>query len=185
MTLETERLILRPWKPDDAERLFLLAKDPDVGPAAGWNPHLSVAESRDVIDTIFHLPTIYAVVLKESGEVIGCCGTMPDPTLSSNDREQLLGYWIGKPYWDDGYATEAAQKTIHHAFRDLGLSVIWCGCFAENTKSLRVQEKLGFVIHHIEQENTSWSDEPRNVIITRLEYQKAQASAEDKECNDL
>ena len=49
MELETERLTLRPWKESDAEDLFQYASSPDVGPAAGWNAHASVEESRDVI----------------------------------------------------------------------------------------------------------------------------------------
>ena len=50
--LETERLILRPWTEDDAEELYKYASDPDVGPAAGWPPHTSVENSRDIISTV-------------------------------------------------------------------------------------------------------------------------------------
>ena len=52
-TIETPRLLLRPWSMDDAEQLFALASDPDVGPRAGWPPHQSVEESREVIRTVF------------------------------------------------------------------------------------------------------------------------------------
>ena len=51
MILHTERLILRPWTEDDAESLYEYAKDPEVGPIAGWPPHKSVGESKDVIKT--------------------------------------------------------------------------------------------------------------------------------------
>lgn len=53
MEFITERLILRPWKETDAESLFKYAKDPDVGPIAGWPTHKSIDESRDVIKNVF------------------------------------------------------------------------------------------------------------------------------------
>ena len=53
MTITTDRLLLRPWNEADAESLYQYAKDPDVGPIAGWPPHGSVEESREVIRTVF------------------------------------------------------------------------------------------------------------------------------------
>ena len=53
MTLETERLILRPWKEDDAESLYKYAKNPEVGPIAGWPVHTSVENSREIIQKVF------------------------------------------------------------------------------------------------------------------------------------
>jgi RimJ/RimL family protein N-acetyltransferase len=49
MILETERLILRPWCEDDANELYKYASDPEVGPPAGWLPHTSVENSREII----------------------------------------------------------------------------------------------------------------------------------------
>lgn len=59
--LETERLILRPWLEDDAGELYKYASDPDVGPAAGWPPHTSVDNSRDIISTVLSASETYAV----------------------------------------------------------------------------------------------------------------------------
>ena len=53
MILTTERLILRPWKETDAESLYEYAKDPDIGPSAGWPVHQNIAESREVIQNVF------------------------------------------------------------------------------------------------------------------------------------
>ncbi len=61
MYLETERLFLRPWKKEDAKALYELAKDPKIGPAAGWEPHGSVEESETIIETILSDPETYAV----------------------------------------------------------------------------------------------------------------------------
>ena len=69
--IETERLIMRPWREDDAETLFRYAQDPAVGPAAGWPPHKSVEESLEIIRTVFSQPEVYAMVLKSTGQPIG------------------------------------------------------------------------------------------------------------------
>ena len=61
MILETERLILRPWDEADAESLYEYAKDDRVGPIAGWPPHTSLENSRDVIKNVLSAPETYAV----------------------------------------------------------------------------------------------------------------------------
>ena len=58
MIIETERLILRKWTQDDAESLFIYAKNPNVGPIAGWPPHKNIEESRDIIENVFAIPGI-------------------------------------------------------------------------------------------------------------------------------
>ena len=60
--METERLCLRPWRESDAEVLYRLASDPEVGPRAGWPPHQSVEESREIILTVFNNDTTWAIV---------------------------------------------------------------------------------------------------------------------------
>lgn len=67
MTLETQRLILRPWEAEDAEECYKYAKDPRVGPMAGWPVHTSVENSRQVIRDFLMVPETYAIVLKETG----------------------------------------------------------------------------------------------------------------------
>ena len=75
--METERLILRPWRESDADALFKYASDPDVGPRAGWPPHQSVQESLELIRTVFSGEGMWAVELKETSEAIGCVGYLP------------------------------------------------------------------------------------------------------------
>ena len=70
--IETKRLLFRPWKEADAEELFRLASDPDVGPRAGWPPHKSVEESLEIINTVFNSDHVWALVLKDVG---WCCRT--------------------------------------------------------------------------------------------------------------
>jgi len=60
--METERILFRPWRDDDAETLYRYASDPEVGPRAGWPPHKSVEESLEIIRTFFHSDHIWAIV---------------------------------------------------------------------------------------------------------------------------
>lgn len=143
MTLETKRLILRPWKESDAEECYKYAKDPLVGPAAGWPEHTSVENSRQVLRDVLMVPETYAIVLKKTGLPIGSIG-LHHNDLASKDDEAELGYWIGVPYWGQGLVPEAARELLRHAFEDLKLERVWCGYYDGNTKSKRVQEKLGF-----------------------------------------
>ena len=108
MELETKRLILRPWTLEDAEELFRYAKDPEVGPAAGWDPHTSVENSREIIKTVLSEEGTFAVVRKETGLPVGSAGYFQTKAQGSETGEMEIGYWIGKPYWGEGYIPEAA-----------------------------------------------------------------------------
>ena len=145
MTIETKRLILRPWEESDAEDLYFYAKDPDIGPAAGWPAHKNVEESLMSIRNVLSAPETYAIVLRETGQPIGSVGLKFHSDLSHRDDEPELGYWIGKPYWGRGLMPEAAGALLRHAFLDCGYSKVWCGYYEGNEKSKRVQQKLGFV----------------------------------------
>jgi len=144
--LVTERLYLRHWRQSDAAAMFSYCQDPDVGPIAGWPPHKSVEESRDVINNVLNGKEAYAICFRETDEPVGCIELKLNgkADLANNDDECELGYWLGKPYWGQGIMPEAAEALIRHGFEDLGMSKIWCGYYDGNAKSKRVQEKLGF-----------------------------------------
>lgn len=146
MILETERLLLRPWKETDAEECYKYAKDPQVGPAAGWQVHTSVENSRRIIRDILAVPETYAIVWKETGLPIGSVGlNMKDKTdLTNRDDECEMGYWLGVPYWGRGIMPEAAKELLRHAFEELHMRRVWCCYYDGNEKSKRVQEKCGF-----------------------------------------
>ena len=147
MILQTKRLILHPWSENDAEELYKYASDLEVGPTAGWPPHTSAENSREIIRTVLSVPETYAVCLKENGKPIGSVGLHRND-LAEKDDEYELGYWIGKPFWGQGLIPEASRELLRYAFEDLGMNRIWCGYYDGNEKSHRVQEKLGFVFHH-------------------------------------
>lgn len=147
--LKTERLILRPWAESDAENLHEYAKDPDVGPIAGWPPHKNIEKSRDVIKNVLNGRQCYAVCLKTDNKAIGCIELKLNghTDMTKKDDECELGYWIGKPFWGNGYIPEAVKELIGYAFKELSMNNIWCGYYDGNEKSRRVQEKCGFTYY--------------------------------------
>ena len=150
MLLQTDRLILRPWAETDAESLFEYAKDPDIGPIAGWPPHTSAEESLSVIRHVLVGAECYAICEKDSDRAIGSIELKLNGHTDMTDRDDEceLGYWLGKPFWGNGYVPEAAETLLHRAFEQLGMTTVWCGYYDGNEKSRRVQEKLGFFYHH-------------------------------------
>lgn len=146
MTLETERLILRPWSDSDAEDLYEYAKNQKVGPVAGWPVHTSVENSLEIIKSVLAVPETYAVCLKEDNRAIGSIGLMigEKSNLEIADDEAEIGYWIGVPFWGQGLIAEAVRELMRYAFEDLNMKKVWCGYFDGNEKSKRVKEKCGF-----------------------------------------
>lgn len=149
--LETERLFLRPWTENDAPALYRYARDPEVGPMAGWKPHESVEESRQIIlNGPLGEPETYALVYKQTGEPIGSMGLFPPGSycppedLPQGGTQLELGYWIARPYWGKGLVPEAAREMLRRAFEELDCAVAHCSHFEENEKSRRVIEKLGY-----------------------------------------
>ena len=126
--IQTRRLIFRPWAETDAEVLFKYASDPDVGPRAGWPPHQCVEESRKIIREIFSNGHTWALVLKETGEPIGCMGyySCDESNIPIGQNDAELGYWIAKPYWNQGLCTEALRAMIRNALRRWRRSIPSC-----------------------------------------------------------
>ena len=150
MTITTKRLILRPWVKTDAESLYEFAKDPRIGPAAGWPVHTSIQNSRQIIKNVLSAPETYAVCLKTDNRAIGSIGLIKPvrahTEISSTEME--IGFWIGVPFWGKGLIPEAVEAIMARAFGELGLTALWCGYYDGNEKSRRVQEKCGFKYHH-------------------------------------
>lgn len=146
---KSKRVTLRPWVEDDYKSLYIYARDPDVGPAAGWPAHKSPQESLLVIRDVLSAPETYAICLNKDHPV-GSIGLKLKGCTDMTDRDDEceLGYWIGKPFWGQGLVPEAAEEVLRHAFEDLGMQAVWCGYYDGNDKSKRVQEKLGFVYQY-------------------------------------
>lgn len=115
-TIDTERLTLRAWTETDAEDLFEYAKNPNVGPHGGWKPHESVEESIEIINSLFlEKYQSWAIVLKETGKVIGSIGYEED-TIRKIERCRELGYALGEDQWGKGLMTEAAKAVLRYGF---------------------------------------------------------------------
>ena len=96
MELNTKRLTLRPWKESDAEALYMYAKDPRVGPKAGWAPHKSVEESLSIIKHLLQGKECYAICLRDAKTPIGAIELMlheKSDVAASKDACEL-GYWL-------------------------------------------------------------------------------------------
>lgn len=146
-TLETARLLLTPWREEDAEALYALASDPDIGPMCGWEPHRSVEDSRRIIRDVFSAPEVCAILSRESGTLLGAVGLQPPsemfPELPAT-RQRELGYWLGRAYWGHGIMLEAVQALLRYGFGELKLEAVWCSHYDWNRQSRRVIEKCGF-----------------------------------------
>ena len=170
MNIETKRLILRPREEGDAGELYRYAKDPRVGPIAGWEPHRDEEHSREIIRTVLSAPETYAVVLKETGKPVGSVGIMFPPSAFAplKDDEAEIGYWIGVPCWGRGLIPEAVNALLERCFTQLRCSAVWCGYYDGNEKSRRVQEKCGFRFHHTDEAAPSPLGDLRVEHFTRM-----------------
>ena len=141
--LKSERLILRRWEDSDAESLYEYAKEPEVGPIAGWPAHRSIDESLDVIRNVFTGKEAYAICLKTDGKAIGAIELKlkGHTDLADRDDECELGYWLGKPFWGQGITPEAVKEILRHAFEEIGMTKVWVGYYEGNTKSKRPQRR--------------------------------------------
>lgn len=146
IVLNTARLRFRPWLDSDAEALFKYASDSDVGPRAGWPPHQSVEDSLQVIHTFFSNDHTWALVLKETNEPVGCMGYYPygESNIPIGEQDAELGYWIAKPYWNQGLCTEALRTMIDYCFHIKHFQTLWADFFVDNPASGRVMEKCHF-----------------------------------------
>lgn len=174
MILETQRLILRPFTEADASDLYEYAKDPRVGPPAGWPPHKSLEESREIIGSVFSAANTFAVVDKPSGKAIGSAGFVGRHQTLLPGPDDEIGYALNPEFWGRGLMPEVVRELLRYGFEDLGLRTIWCNHWEQNQKSRRVIEKCGFV-HRFTQK--TWEElmgEERTVCfyaLTKEEWQ--------------
>lgn len=140
-TLTTERLVMRPPHEVDIAQLIELADNRHVAEMLARMPHpYGEAEARAFL-AMAAAPrsgAVYALTLKENGAFVGSAG------LNATDRGLELGYWIGEPYWRQGYATEAAHALVDLAFTRTSIQVLHCSTRVINPSSRRVIHKCGF-----------------------------------------
>jgi [ribosomal protein S5]-alanine N-acetyltransferase len=143
--LKTERLLLRPFTLADAKDVQRLAGDRDIASTTAFIPHpyddgvaeqwIAMHQQRFEEGTWLNL----AITCDPEGALVGALGLRFEP---EHDRAEL-GYWIGKPYWGRGYATEAARALVHYGFDTLGLHRIYARHLTRNPASGKVLQKIG------------------------------------------
>ncbi|MBV4192560.1 GNAT family N-acetyltransferase [Bacteroides fragilis] len=149
ITLETERLLLRPFRETDLQELFECCQNPNLGNNAGWEPHKSIEDSKEILHTVFMgNEGVFAMILKENNSLVGSIGIIPDPKRE-NPRTRMLGYWLKECHWGKGIASEATHAVLDYGFNVLGLHLISANCYPHNTRSRHLLERHGFVYEGI------------------------------------
>ena len=149
VTLETPRLVLRPWRQADLADFYAYASVPGVGENAGWPHHTDVQTTQRILQMFMEEKNVFAVQHRADGTVIGSFGVHPSWANAHPQygalRQKEIGYVLSKAYWGQGLMTETAQAVIRWLFDEVGLEAVTAGHFAENDRSRRVIEKCGFV----------------------------------------
>lgn len=143
--LLSQRLVLRAPHEEDIDALAHLANNSAVATMVSRMPHpYTVNDAADFVRRTTNGEIgkcVYAITKAENGEFLGCCGLEPHV----NDADTLeIGYWLGEPHWNKGYATEAAHALIDMAFRTREIVWIDARCRVTNIASRRVIQKCGF-----------------------------------------
>jgi RimJ/RimL family protein N-acetyltransferase len=144
-SLQTERLLLRPFRLDDAPEVQRLAGDREVASTTLLIPHPykdGMAEAWIATHEeqfAEGLQAVFAIVRKADQRLLGAIGL----SIKSEHARAELGYWIGRPYWNQGYATEAAAAVVRYGFEALGLNRVFAQHMVRNPASGRVMQKIG------------------------------------------
>ena len=173
MFLEGERIILRPWKIQDAKALFSYASNPKIGTMTGWCPHKNIDDSIFFIENILSSWGFFAIILKDTNQIIGSINVLIGDTsnFEIDDDSGELGFWLGEEYWRQGYMTEAIEIILDYCFYDLNLQNVWCGAFSDNIPSRKLQEHLGFEYCYTIQEVRTMSGEIKTEIVNCISKQ--------------
>jgi ribosomal-protein-alanine N-acetyltransferase len=145
-TLHTERLILRPWRREDAEDMFAYSSDPEVTRYAMWLPDATLEDTRKGIEEAIRRcaaePWMYlGIELKEESKFIGSVGFTQ---WNGTDHRAELAFALNRHYWGRGIVTEAARTIIQFGWETMHLHRIEANCIAANAPSIAVLTKLGF-----------------------------------------
>jgi len=165
LAIKTKRLVLRGLDVSDAARLSLLAGDYDIASMTATIPHpYSEQQAAEWIDSVKVGDEGVVFGIEREGLLIGCTGYR-----AFGDDHAELGYWIGKPYWGQGYASEAVAALIGQAFDANAFDYVTAGHFADNGASERVLQKLGFVAQGTEERDCLARGDTAKCVTYRLD----------------
>ena len=140
-TLETARLKLRPYRNADIPELLPLIGTREVAATTLRIPHPYTEQDARGFFAMAEEPgkLWLAITLRADGRQLGGIGLRID----EQHQHAELGYWLGVPYWGQGYATEAAREMLRYGFKDLGMHRIFASHFKRNPASGRILQKVG------------------------------------------
>lgn len=142
--LTTDRLVLRQPHHDDAEDMALLANNYEIARNLARMPYPYFdADARDFLKKISldaDSSCTFAITKSDNGRFIGVCGLHD---AGGVHELPYMGYWLGEPYWGQGYATEAASALIDLYFKTTTRETMMASCMMVNEASRRVIEKCG------------------------------------------
>jgi RimJ/RimL family protein N-acetyltransferase len=145
LTLETARLLLRPFESTDAHSVQRILNDERVSATLLDIPHpFTLEAAHNWIETVRRGGErgdafVFALIRKRHPLLIGCI----DIEVNGEHRRGDMAYWLGAEHWGQGYTTEAARRIVHFGFESLGLRRIHAQCIRSNIASARVMEKAG------------------------------------------
>ena len=173
LTLETKRLILRPFKIEDAQEMFSgWASDPEVTKYLAWNTHKDIEETKKILSLWidqYEKPERlnFAIELKEEGKLIG--GIDVVGYLGGVRGTPVIGYNLARKYWGNGYMTEACRCVTEYLFSK-GYSEIRIDAMTENIASIRVIQKCGGIF--LDTEEDHFPIKGKTVLINRYIVKK-------------
>jgi RimJ/RimL family protein N-acetyltransferase len=147
--LETKRLLLRRFVPEDVEALFALYRDPEIRQYFPDGTR-SYEETKEELEWFLNGHPkhpelgLWATLYKETNAFIGRCGLLPW-TIEGHEEVEVA-YLLDKAYWGRGLATEAAQGIVHYAFESLNLSRLICMIDPDNQASVKVARNIGMTL---------------------------------------
>jgi ribosomal-protein-alanine N-acetyltransferase len=151
--LSTERLLLRDFTDDDAADILRFRGDPEVQ-KYNTDPMRDTAEARGLIRTmhawfVTRQAIQWGITLRDEGRVIGICGIHD---ISRRHRRAYVGYDLTREHWGRGLASEAMRAVVQFGFERLDLNRLEAITVAENTRSIRLLERLGFQLEGVRRE---------------------------------
>ncbi len=155
LKLSTERLVLRPLEQSDVPVMHRLCNDPDVSATIADMPYpYPIEAAAGTVAAMQNLMAsgeayAFAVVPHDSSELVGIVYLIPNPVYQHAE----LIYWLGKPHWCKGYATEAARAVLTFAFGQLKLHRVYASVFRGNIASVRILEKCGMQVEGTQREH--------------------------------
>jgi [ribosomal protein S5]-alanine N-acetyltransferase len=176
-TLTTKRLVLRPFQLEDAPVVKELAGAREIADTTSLIPH-PYTEENAVNWILTHREAFekgktlnLAITLPPGGEVVGAIGL----GIDQHNLLAEMGYWVGVPYWNQGYCTEAARAVLAYAFETLGLNRVEARHMTRNPSSGRVMEKIGMQFEgKLRQQIQRWGvfEDANIYAILREDYEK-------------